>query len=868
MRRQIFISTLLLFVMLFVQVLPVQALPSPVVAYTDWAQFVADVTVPDGTVFAPGTAFTKTWRLKNIGTSTWTTSFSLVYVSGDPLGAPAAVSLPSSVAPGGTIDLSVNMTAPATNGTFKSSWALKNASGILFGIGSSANAPFWAQIVVGSGSSGIAYDFTTNASSATWSSQTATLALGGTPGDPNGFVNKVDNVQLENGSSSGQAGLYVGPNASSSGYVAGIYPNFTVQSGDRFKATISCAYNTPGCNVFFRLDYIEGGVQKTYWTFHEKYEGLYYNVSLDLTPLAGRTVKFMLDVYKGSAFSSNDRAIWVSPRIERGGGVVPPIPTIAPGTCTDRVAFIADVTVPDNTQFAPSTAFTKVWRLKNVGTCTWSTSYTVYLVSGDGMGATYPAPLPNSVAPGQTVDVSVNMVAPATDGTYRGNWALKNAAGSLFALGAHSDVPFWVQIRVGTGGIITTPIPGCTNKAGFISDVTVPDNTTFVGNTAFTKTWQLKNTGTCTWDPNYAVTFVSGDPMSASYPVKINTTVAPGQKVNVSVNMVAPAVNGIYRGNWALKSSAGQVFALGVNADVPFWVQIRVVGTGPTATPTSTLTPGTPVTPTATADLSVTITDGKTTYIPGGNSTYTIVVTNNGPNNVSRANFMLNPPPASQVSSFGLSCVPDAGAFCVASASGPGGVPFTDTMILPAFTKVIYTVTMYFPSGATGDLTPTVTAQIDMTAAATDPNLGNNTASDTNTAAPVADLVISNTDGTLTYTPGGQLTYTIVVVNNGPSDVVGAIFDNTVSSQITSWTVTCAPSGGATCTAAYALGPGETHYGDTVSIPSGANLVITVVVQINLSATGSVVNTASISPPAGTTDPIPGNNTVIDSNNP
>ncbi|PIU90073.1 MAG: hypothetical protein COS63_04110, partial [Anaerolineae bacterium CG06_land_8_20_14_3_00_57_67] len=82
--RRIFIPAVLIITIL-AQFMPVTVLgPRPAAAVTrcDWAQFVADITVPDGASFAPGAAFTKTWRLKNIGTCTWTTSYALVFVSG------------------------------------------------------------------------------------------------------------------------------------------------------------------------------------------------------------------------------------------------------------------------------------------------------------------------------------------------------------------------------------------------------------------------------------------------------------------------------------------------------------------------------------------------------------------------------------------------------------------------------------------------------------------------------------------------------------------------------------------------------------------------------------------------------------------
>jgi hypothetical protein len=184
------------------------------------------------------------------------------------------------------------------------------------------------------------------------------------------------------------------------------------------------------------------------------------------------------------------------------------------------------------------------------------------------------------------VDVSVNMVSPAANGTYKGNWSLKNPTGRIFGLGANGDVPFWVQIVVGggSGGTQPTAVPGsCLNKAAFVSDVSVPDNTVFNPNTSFTKTWKLKNIGSCTWTTDYSATYVSGDPMSAVFPVKLTSSVAPGQTIDVSANMVAPSTAGSYKGNWKLQSGTGQPFALGTNADIPFYVQIVVSGSVPSS---------------------------------------------------------------------------------------------------------------------------------------------------------------------------------------------------------------------------------------------------------------------------------------------
>jgi hypothetical protein len=104
--------------------------------------------VPDGTTFAPGATFNKTWRLKNVGACTWTTSYQLVFYSGTQMGGPAALSFPTSVAPGQTVDLTVSLTAPNAAGSYRGYWMFKNASGALFGIGALANKPWWVDIRV------------------------------------------------------------------------------------------------------------------------------------------------------------------------------------------------------------------------------------------------------------------------------------------------------------------------------------------------------------------------------------------------------------------------------------------------------------------------------------------------------------------------------------------------------------------------------------------------------------------------------------------------------------------------------------------------------------------------------------------------
>jgi hypothetical protein len=434
----------------------------------DQAQFVADLTIPDGTTLSPGAAFTKTWRLMNVGTCTWTTYYRLVLVGGDSLGAPAYVRLPVSVAPGQMVDLSVNLIAPKTIGHYRGLWKLSNASGVKFGVGSSGSDAFWVDINVAD-SSAVIFDFVANAPYALWKSGAGPLPFPGTAGDYRGYALRLDNPHLEGDTVDIEPGLLTVPQNRYYGYIQAIYPEFSVQAGDYFQSLVNCEFGATGCYVTFRLEYMtSSGVVRSLWSWTERYEGRFYRANVNLTPLAGQKVRFILTLLS-SGSASGDRAIWGAPRIVRLGSGTPPAPpptltplppltatatpfdtpppTIAPAGC-DKATFVSDVTIPDGTLLAPGAGFTKTWRLRNSGRCTWTTAYRLVFYSGEQMSAPTTANLPWSVAPGQTVDLSVNMIAPPSAGEYRGFWILQNAAGALFGIGPNADMPFWLTIRV------------------------------------------------------------------------------------------------------------------------------------------------------------------------------------------------------------------------------------------------------------------------------------------------------------------------------------------------------------------------------------------------------------------------------------
>ncbi len=124
-------------------------LPSETPIPCNLARFVKDVTIPDGTKFEPGETFTKTWRLKNVGSCAWTSGYDIVFSGGDAMDAPAAVQITSgTVQPGNNVDVSVELTAPDDEGTYRGNWQLRDPNGVIFDIENSNSGLFWVEIKV------------------------------------------------------------------------------------------------------------------------------------------------------------------------------------------------------------------------------------------------------------------------------------------------------------------------------------------------------------------------------------------------------------------------------------------------------------------------------------------------------------------------------------------------------------------------------------------------------------------------------------------------------------------------------------------------------------------------------------------------
>ena len=280
-----------------------------------------------------------------------------------------------------------------------------------------------------------------------------------------------------------------------------------------------------------------------------------------------------------------------------------------------QAAFVKDITIPDGAYVGQGQTFTKTWRIRNVGTYTWTTNMALVYYGGDQMGAPSCINLPYNVSPGYYVDISVPMTAPSIPTSTKGEWMLRTPDGTLFGVGCNGATPVWVSINTTNSNSgcacysptgCTTPCivsaanntttragrnPFCNNKIRTVKDITIPDGTVVAPGATFRKTWSMKNGGTCVWDGNYVLTQIAGDNLGGPDIVSVTASlqpnlkytvnrpsakVYPGETVQISIDLVAPTKPGRYEAYYRLRDNYGYEFGYGSYADEAFWVSIVV----------------------------------------------------------------------------------------------------------------------------------------------------------------------------------------------------------------------------------------------------------------------------------------------------
>ena len=138
-----------------------------------------------------------------------------------------------------------------------------------------------------------------------------------------------------------------------------------------------------------------------------------------------------------------------------------PTPARAP-SCANNATFVADVSIPDGTRLAPGQQFTKIWRVRNSGTCVWGANDALVFVAGEAMTTATVIPVPNT-APGATADLVINLTAPTAPGTHVGAWAARSN-GALFGV--------ILTVKINVGAVTANPCPFTPVINGFTASPT------------------------------------------------------------------------------------------------------------------------------------------------------------------------------------------------------------------------------------------------------------------------------------------------------------------------------------------------------------------------------------------------------------
>jgi ABC-type amino acid transport substrate-binding protein len=245
----------------------------------------------------------------------------------------------------------------------------------------------------------------------------------------------------------------------------------------------------------------------------------------------------------------------IAPNLSAATPISPVATTVVSPVCVDGMKFVADVSYGDNNLknlpfVAPKQGFVKTWRLQNTGTCTWTPKYQLVYAYGNVTAAQMsgqPVNLPTNVAPGQTLDLSVTLIAPYEPLTYQGFWQMENESGGRFgqtiwvAITTLADQDNPVATGQPSGNYCAVSVASPKNSVPALSD--------------FDTTWSVRNLSGYDWRTDSVdYQFLSGTKMQKQSGYDFTQTIKNGESGQITVDMTAPSEPGLYSTTWAITS--------------------------------------------------------------------------------------------------------------------------------------------------------------------------------------------------------------------------------------------------------------------------------------------------------------------------
>ncbi len=283
----------------------------------DQAAYIRDATIPDGTIFLPGTSFTKTWQIKNTGTCTWDGTYSIVFGDqGDVMGGPVSTPLVSSgtVAPGDTILISVSLVAPSAPGSYKGYWKLRNPSGNIF-FGDSKG--IWVAINVVSYNNH--FSLADNACYGQWSTATGAdapaLPCPGKDGDSHGYVYTTNSPKFYTRSDN-ENSIVAAPQQVDNGMIVGTFPPLLVPSNSQFRAFAGCGEKMDNCDADITITaQASDGQEQTLKEWNQQPQDFnLISINLAAANLANENVVFRIYI-RANGSPTQDKIVFLGPVI-------------------------------------------------------------------------------------------------------------------------------------------------------------------------------------------------------------------------------------------------------------------------------------------------------------------------------------------------------------------------------------------------------------------------------------------------------------------------------------------------------------------------------------------------------------------------